>query len=337
MSKPIDAFDIMLGLILTVSWLLLATLLFNIIKEGPPQSGEGRYSRGWGLLWTYVLATLSWIVMALLLYHRAPPGGLWIYVVAAVAALGGFLMLGEAQGQRWATASSAAIPLLMLALVAIAALTGQWERLRSAIFAIATILCFAAAIWAVVARVAHAKERKAISEDRGWRLVQLEKKLQDMVGINQRILENISENQPLRNLIPLLDPTSGVSGEAMAAFKKLNRRQTDLEEMLADPKLQNIAIQLLPQLDLTPTPKLAQLVKAWCLQAAQRTRPGGDDQSGSFIFFSLPALHWMYDHNADCKEGLMQLKSAAKAGLPATHRDPADRQRLLDELDKMLK
>jgi hypothetical protein len=337
MPNPIDATDISLGLILVVVWLLLATLLFSIIKEGAPQSGEGRYSRGWAMLWTWFLATACWLIVALLLFHLAAPGGLVIFFLAVAATIGSFFMLGEAQGPRWANASSAAIPLVMLALVAIAALSGQWQHLRSAILVIATILWVVAAVSAVSARFAHLKQQKAISVDRGWRLAQLEKTIQDMVGINQRIVQNISESQPMRNLIPLLDTTSGVSGEAMAAFKKLNRRQADLEDMLADPKLQNIAIQLLPQLELTITPRLTELVNAWCTQAATRTRPGGDDVSGSFIFFALSALHWMHEHNADCKEGLMQLKAAASEGLPATHREPADRQRLIEELDGMLK
>jgi hypothetical protein len=225
----------------------------------------------------------------------------------------------------------------MVALVGGAVLSGQWEALRIPILFVAAVFCLVAAGRGVFARAGHLKGQDSLRESYGWRIDRIEKQLRDMIGINQRILERIGEDQPIRNLIPLLDGASGVADEAMKAFIKLNRRQDDLEEMLADPKLQNVAIQLVPQLDLAVTPRLRELVNAWCAGAAERTRPGGDDESGSFIFFALPALHWMQEHGADCKEGLSQLKSAAENGLGPDRRDPADRERLLKELDEMLK
>ena len=335
--KPILAAEIALGVVLAGAWLLLAALLGNIVREGPAQGGEGRYSRGWELLWAYLLASIYWLVLGLLLYLLAARGGLWVFLLGSSATVGGFRMLGEGQRPRWAGASAAAIVLVMSALVSAAALSGQWDALRLPVLAIAAVFCLVAATWTVFDRAGHRRQQVAQWELDRWRLAQLEKRCQDMVGINQRIIQNIGEDQALRNLIPLLDGNSGVADEALAAFKKLHRRQNDVEEMLADPQRENLAMQLVPQLDLALTPHLQQLVNAWCLHAAQRTRPGSDDESGSFIFFALPALHWLHEHGGDCKEGLSHLKSAATNGLGSTHRDAADRQRLLKELDEMLK
>jgi hypothetical protein len=78
-----------------------------------------------------------------------------------------------------------------------------------------------------------------------------------------------------------------VRGETLAALRKLKRRQSDVEAMLAGQGFE--ALELMPVLDLEPTPRLQQLLNAWCLKDAAyaRTMPGGGDARKNLLLFHL--------------------------------------------------
>ena len=97
------------------------------------------------------------------------------------------------------------------------------------------------------------------------------------------------------------------------------------------------ALEIIPVLDLEPTPRLQQLLNAWCLKDAAyaRTKPGGGDALllGIFIFTTLPALQWVHAHGGrDCREGILALKSAA-----LEYQDNKVRRNYVNELDRLLK
>ena len=149
---------------------------------------------------------------------------------------------------------------------------------------------------------------------------------------NLVIVRTISENRPLWTWLPLVAEESGVRREALDAMRGLKRRQADVEQMFADDR---DALDLVPELDLQPTPRLQQSINSRAVKDAAyaRTMPGGGDEilERTFIYASLPAMHWLHSHGGDCHEGVSELKSAV-----LLYRDTPIRRRLLKELDALL-
>ena len=309
-----DAVGILLAALLSAAWALLAFDLYGIVSSGPLLSGESRYSRAWELLWAYALAFAVWFFLGIIVYRLKPPGGLWVFLVAAAATVCAFFLMRDGQ-PRW----PAAIPLLLPALLTAAAFSSQWAALRIPLLFVSAIPCLLAA---------GAFGFSTMRDLRGQSAVQAE-----IRGQNLALVAAIGEDQPLWNSLPLLKEESGVRNDTLRAMRQLKRRQSDIETMLADNRYE--ALQLIPLLDLEPSPRLQQLLNAWCRKMAgeARTKPGGDTiVRGDFMFTPLPALHWIRAHGGDCREGISLLKSAA-----LEYQDTKIRARYIQELDRLLK
>jgi hypothetical protein len=272
-------------------------------------------SRGWELLWAYGLSFLGWCFLGLIFHRLQPPGGLWVFLTSAGATVSAFLLLGDGE-PRW----PAAIPIVLPCLLLGAALSGLWTTLRLPLLVVAAIPCVLAAGTFAFSAITEESARRGNQTE-------IRKK-------NQALVVTIGEDQPLWNWLPLLKDESGVRGETLTALRKLKRRQSDVEAMLADERFG--ALELIPLLDLEPTPRLQQLLNAACLKDAAyaRTMPGGGDTllEGTFIFTTLPALRWMGDHHGDCRDGITQLKAAA-----LEYSDTKVRAKYIRELDNLLK
>jgi hypothetical protein len=315
MTKGLDATGILLLVLMSGAWALLAFDLYGIVSSGPLLSGESRYSRGWDLLWAYVLAFAVWICLGFIFYRQQPPGGWWIYLAAAAATTGAFFLMGEGES-RW----PAGIPLVAPVLLMGAALSGHWAALRMPLIIASAIPCLLAVGAFGLSTIRDVSARTGAHAD--------------ICRQNLAMVATISEDQPLWHWLPLLKEESGVRDDTLAELRILKRRQSDIEAMLADEGYE--ALELMPFLDLQPTPRLQQLLNAWCLKTADyaRTKPGGGDTilERTFMSTPLPALHWMRAHGGDCREGISQLKAAA-----LEYQDTKVRAKYIKELDGLLK
>jgi hypothetical protein len=315
MMKGLDAVGIVFALLMSGAWGLLAFDLYEIVTSGPLLGGESRYSRGWELLWAYVLAFGVWVCLALIFYQLHPAAGWWIYFAGAGATVGAFFLMGQGES-RWPAGIPLALPVLLMG----ALFSGHWASLRVPLVVVSLIPC---------ALAAGEFGLSTIGKLRGRSGARTEIREQNLA-----MVATIEEDQPLWHWLPLLKEESGVRDDALAALRKLQRRQSDVEAMLANEGFE--ALELIPFLDLQPTPRLQQLLNAWCLKTADyaRTKPGGGDTilERTFMFTPLPALHWMHDHGGDCREGVAQMKAAA-----LEYQDTKVQVKYIKELDSLLK
>ena len=241
MTKSMDAAGILLIVLMSGAWALLAYDLYGIVSAGMPVGGEDRYSRGWELLWAFALAFLVWVFLGSIFYRMQLPGGGWVYTTGAAATIGAFYLMGDGE-PAW----PAAIPLLMPVLLTIAAMSGRWAGLRMPLLIIAAIPCVLAAGsfgWSAFNNFRAKNAESAETREQ-----------------NLAMVATIGEDQPLWHWRPLLKEESGVREDTLARLRKLNRRQADVEFMFSDAGSE--ALELIPLLDLQVTPRLQQLVNA---------------------------------------------------------------------------
>jgi len=310
-----DAGGILLAVLMSVAWALLAFDLYGIVSAGPLLGGESRYSRGWELLWAYVLAGAVWFFLGLILYRVQPTGGLWVYLLAAAATVSAFFLMGDGE-TRWPAGIPLVLPIFLMGIT----LSGLGSALRLPLMLVSAIPC-GLAVWTLgVSAIQDVSSQHAAQADRRQQ--------------NLAVVAAIGEDQPIWHWLPLIKEESGVREETLGALRKLKRRQSDIEAMLADEGFE--ALELMPLLELEPTPRLQQLLNAWCVKTAgyARTKPGGGDEmlAGTFMDTPLPALRWMHAHGGDCREGISQLKAAA-----LEYRDTKIRAGYIRELDGLLR
>jgi len=310
-ANPTNLDAIILLILMLAAWGLLAFDLYQIVSV-PALSGEDRYSRGWEMLWAFALTLATWLIMGLLLYRQHAPGGLLLGLLSAAAAFCALLVMDEGK-----TSWPAAIILILPLGITAAAFTRQWAAARIALIVISLIPC---ALWAgstIMTFLGESSQRRALDNEKREK--------------NLAIVRTIGENQPLWTSLPLVADDSGVRPEALDAMRRLQRRQADVEAMLEN----GTALDLVPELDLQPTPRLQQLINARAVKDAEyaRTFPGGGDEilERTFIYASLPAMHWLHGKGGDCREGASALKSAV-----LLYRDTPIRRKLLKELDSII-
>jgi hypothetical protein len=139
-------------------------------------------------------------------------------------------------------------------------------------------------------------------------------------------LQAMTPDQRLMDWYPLLDPSSGVRPEALEALRHVERRQADIEDMLSYGIL--MAMMLLPELDLQPTPQLCSSAQTFLLKAAKesRVRPKQDPrpyEAGSYADQSLPGIRWLVAHGCDCDEGIAALEAATQSYIESPARNQA--------------
>jgi hypothetical protein len=303
---------IVLLILMLAAWGLLAFDLYQIVSV-PALGGEARYSRGWEMLWAFALTLATWFIMGFLLYRQHTPGGLLIGLLSGAAAFCALQLMDEGRS-GWPAAILLALPLAITG----TAFTRQWAAARVALIVISLIPCAVLAASTIRTSIGRSSQRRAIEKETREK--------------NLVIVRTISENRPLWTWLPLVAEESGVRREALDAMRGLKRRQADVEQMFADDR---DALDLVPELDLQPTPRLQQSINSRAVKDAAyaRTMPGGGDEilERTFIYASLPAMHWLHSHGGDCHEGVSELKSAV-----LLYRDTPIRRRLLKELDALL-
>jgi hypothetical protein len=320
-------------------WVLLIAVLFTVVGE----EAIGDRDIFLGLRWAIavLLLSVSWLCLGSLLLMAGGQGLLrglvnpvaWVLTIAAGAATFATLWLAAHTEMRWPLMSLAVPPLLAAYVLAIhrPSLQGAFASPGSHL-----AVWWAVAVLTIPAGAAFALAKSARMrawEVQGQQYAAAEaQETQRKLAENRERLKSMSPDAHLTQWYPLLEPGSGVRGEAIEALKKVARRQADIEEGLANgiPR----TMQLVPELDLSPTPELCSAGKAFLEIAARRLRVDPSDsgpyEEDATLVKSLTGVRWLQAHGCDCDEGVRALEEAAR-----THRDSRDRRDFLAELAAM--
>jgi len=146
-------------------------------------------------------------------------------------------------------------------------------------------------------------------------------------------LQAMTPDKPLNEYFPFLNDESGVQADALAAMRKLDRRQADIIDMLGwgIPK----ALDLLPELDLQPTPQLCAAANASMIKSAHesRVRPKQEPRTytaGGDFDYSVPAIRWLKAHGCDCDPSIAAFEASV-----SSHLDSPDRRAALETIAQL--
>ena len=142
------------------------------------------------------------------------------------------------------------------------------------------------------------------------------------------MLKSVPPDTPLTEWYAVLKPENGVRQEAIEALRKVERRQRDIEEGLSYGI--PITMQLVPELDLNPTPKLCNVAQAYLKVTAEglklKNREPYPYQALAYIDQSFPGVRLM-SHGFNCGAGITAIETEIKTYLVSP-----DRQKLLASL-----
>ena len=235
---------------------------------------------------------------------------------------------------QWPLITPVAVPVLMAGYVLCLYRPGTRELVGGAagMAAWAVILILSVAPWPAVAgrmrQNAGKKEERARAQAL-WE--QQDKERRRMEGLAK--LKDMAADAPIPSWYELLDPQNGVRAEALEALRHVERRQSDIEEMLGYGITASMA--LLPELDLKATPQLCEAAKTYLRKNAKdsRRRPQNEPvpfELTSYEKASLEGIRWVALHGCDCTAEIEVLQDSARTQL-----DSADRKTFLGVLDEI--
>jgi hypothetical protein len=320
-------------------WLPLSMLLRSIVG----QTATGDASMGLAINWIYacILVVLTWICLSGLMLVASGQDVLpaWASVVAAflcpasgAAALGSLYLLSGAAPPRWPMAVPVVIPGLLAGYV--------FALYHPSTRALAAGLPVSLGVWAAVLMltfsIAPAALRKMDAADQK----RLERKQEQARAdaeasarkreANLAKLKTMTSEMPLTQWYELLDPKNAVRKETVEALRTIDRRQGDIEEMVA--RGIPFYMTLVPELDLKPTPELCRSAQAYLAFVAQSKLAGGQDpypyQADEYIDDSLQSVKWFTGHGCNCDPGIAEIEKNVRAH----YLDSAARRSMLETL-----
>jgi hypothetical protein len=320
-------------LFLTVGcWVLLLICLSTVV--GKEVHGDAVVGQGLTWLWAMVLAGLTWLWIGGLLLKAGtegmmPLGGIaLVFYLASGAAVAAAMLLMQDPRRVWPVA----VPVLIPPLLAFYVFALYQPSLRARFAGNAA----GAAVWGTIAilsvlvcqgavgqlnrsRAARSEARVARKE---WAAQEQERKRAE----NLPKLQSMASDSPLWDWLPFLQEDSGVHVEALEAVRHLERRQTDIGDMLGwgVPR----AMTLLPELDLKATPELCQAARAFLIKSAKesRVRPKQDPReyrAGGDVENSLAGIRWLIANGCDCDDAVTAMQASVETFLDTPDRKAA--------------
>jgi hypothetical protein len=256
----------------------------------------------------------SWVNLAALVLTPA----------SAAAAMAALYMVSET-GMRWPLVIPIALP-LVLAGYFLSLYRPSAPSVHPVVWSV--VLVFTLAICPAVS--GHFSARAEARVERV--LAQKEWDVKEKARVreeNLAKLATLSTDKHIAGWLTLLSKDSGVRDEAIAKFRTAERRQGDVEEGLGYgiPAF----MQLVPELDLQPTPKLCEEAKAYLLKEAKEYRLKDRAPYPYETQFSIdgvvPSIRWFESHGCNCDEGIAALRAVV-----LTYLDSPARQKLLASL-----
>ena len=319
-------------------WLIMLLCLFNV--TGKEVHGDASVGHAFTWFAAMAFAGLTWLWLGGLLLKTGTEGMLPAWAGGAAVVL--FLVSGAAAAaamfllQEPARVWPVIVPVLIPPLLGFYVLALYQASLRPFFFAGTGGL----AIWVAVLALTLApwpalflklnRDRLRAGEDvkaaAAW-------KVQERARIrteNLAKLQAMTPDKPLMHWYELLDEDSGVRPEALEALRHVERRQADIEDMLAWGVLR--AMMLVPDLDLKATSQLCEAARTFMLKHAKesRVRPKQDPReyaAGDYVEPSLAGVRWLIAHGCDCDEGVAAMQASVETFL-----DTPDRKAALNAL-----
>ena len=301
-------------------WVLLLLCLSAVV--GRVVHGDAVVGQAMTWLFAMVLAALTWLWIGGLLLKAGTqdmlplPGIALALYLASGAAVAASLFLLQDSTRVW----PAAIPALIPPLQAFYVFALYQPSLRPKIAGGTA----SAAVWGAIAILSIAVYLPAISQLAGSRTRRSEaaeaRKLMDAHERERKRAENLPKLQaiapdtPLWDYLPFLDESSGVQPDALAAVRHLERRQTDIRDMLGwgVPR----AMTLLPDLDLKATPELCQAARNSMIKNAKETRvrPKQDPREyrAGAVEDSFAAVRWLIANGCDCDDAVAAMQASVE-------------------------
>lgn len=306
---------VLLGLAL--AGLALETLLLTQVA-GKPEQGDAAF--GQGIAWLFAICCwfVTWVILGVSLLRAVraglmhPGGGaaLAIFLACGAGCGAAFVLLEEYSHPSWPAAFPVLLPLAVgLYTVALysaparAVLASRGPRLWCvAVFLLLSCVPCVKVGWNWHSRAVNERLRETMVD---------ESKREE----NLAKLSALPASTPLWEWVELLNADSGVRSEALAAARKLDHRQADVEQMLEWEIPQ--ALALMPELDVKGSPRLCKAANGMLMKKAEYATeqanrfPGDYSVSGHvYVEESVPALRWLAANGCDCDEANAALQAA---------------------------
>ena len=334
LSVDLGAGGIALLVLALICWVIQLIYLFSVI--GRDVHGDAVVGQAYGWIAACLFGGLTWLWLGGLLLKAGSQGmmptwanlpALILYLGSGAAGVVAFYLMQDPR-RVWPVI----IPVLIPAIVVFYVFALFYAPLRSLFAGTAgTAAIFSAILILVIApwpafflalSEQHANRAENAKAQTEWEVQERARKRAE----NLPKIQAMTEANMLMDWYPLLDPENGVRDEAFAALRHMERRQSDIEDMLGWGV--PVAMYLLPDLDLKPTPKLCEAGKAYLVKHAKETRirPKQDPApypSNDVFEKSVPAIRWLMAHGCDCAEEITALEGTVLSYLDSPNRKAA--------------
>lgn len=336
-AKHMGNGGIVLLLLTAVAWVLLAEVLKTVVGVYAP--GDQDIFLGLRWILAYALICGLWLCLGglLLMASEQPAMPRWVGLAAlvldpasAAAALAG-LYLVQGSATRWMLA----IPLVVPPLIAAYVFSLYQPALRATIAGPvgtaavwASVLFLSVAVWPALSRRLNEESEQAVKREQvqaAWNDRERERKHDESLAK----LQAMTPDRHLTDWYSLLDPQNGVRDQALAALRKVPRRQADVEEGLnyGIPAI----MRLVPELDLTPTPKLCEAGRTYLRITADGLRLKDREPypytAMDYLDWTCDGVRWFEANGCNCDKGVTAIETAIR-----TYSDSVDRQKVLASL-----
>jgi hypothetical protein len=322
------------------SWLLMMVCLNGF--AGVDARGDQAMGVGLSFFAALVFTCLTWLWLGFLLLAATGQGvaPVWAGITAMIlvpasgaAALAALYLVGGPH-PRWPAITLVAVPVLIAVFVLALYWPGPREVMSGgagmAIWGVILILTIAP--WPALSARLRQKEEARVERrqaQQAWDKQERERKRAEALAK----IKAMPADAPIPSWYELLDPENGARAEALEALRHLERRQSDIQEMLHYGI--GVSMSLAPLLDLKATPELCEAARAYLTKHAKesRRRPQNDPipfELDKYEAASLDGIRWFASHGCDCRQQIEELQAAAQTQL-----DSPDRRKFLAALDEI--
>jgi hypothetical protein len=318
-----------------ICWSIQIVYLFGV--TGQQAHGDAVVGQAFSFFAAIAFAALTWLWLGGLLLKAGTEGILppWaqapaivLYLASGAAAAAAFVLIQDPH-RIWPAFIPGLIPPILAFYVLVLYLPILRSGTVASLIAGAAVTILSLAPWPSLFRELTAAGERRVARVQAQQQWQIDEKARNRAE-NLPKIQAMSPDVPLMNWYPLLDEKNGVRPEALEALRHVERRQPDIEDMLSYGIV--IAMLLLPDLDLQPTPQLCEAARTFMLKNAKesRVRPKQDPTpyDGAYgVAEFAPGIHWLTTRGCDCDEGIAALRASVES-----HLDSPDRKKALAAL-----
>jgi hypothetical protein len=324
----------------SLCWLPVPITLFGV--AGRQVTGDAAMGQGIGWVTAMAFTGLTWLWIGGLLLKAGTqdllPGwqsiaAVLLYLVACLSAIGAIYLMVDTT-QVWPAVCVAGLPPIVIAYIWALYRPGLRDAVQSggiawAMLAAMVLLTLLPYPWAIQKFRAEQEARAARIRGRAEYAQQEKESVREK---NLAKLQAMPADASIDDWWELFNGSSGVRTEAIAAFKRLDRRQADIEEMMGDGVMG--AMGLMEELDLQATPKLCEASRAYFEKRAKyfKRRKINDpipySRKDNDLDDCLGGIRWLQARGCNCKDGIALLLAATN-----TYLDSPDRQQLIASLE----